>query len=324
MESLGVLDDEVGPMLVGNRLSERRLDLARNVKVVEDGQFALVSLDDVGPVGCDEFHVVAYLLEDVFIVDIDVLVGRVEEVAQQSHRAACLLCHQYGEVLGLHALAHGLLPLSYQNLHLVVQFLDALFLGDGTDNDAEALGLDALDDLFEPCPFLARLDFARHIDLVTERHQHEVATREGELAGEARSLGADGFLDNLYQYLLSQLQGVLHAAVLGQVRLSRHLAYGEEVFAVVQHTLQVFLLRVELQSQIEIMKKRVAFVADVHKAGIQARHQFTHLGQIDIAHAEGGTLAFFLVFHQTLVFRKRDGNLLGLYVDEYFACHFSN
>lgn len=70
------------------------------------------------------------------------------------------------------------------------------------------------------------------------------------------------------------------------------------------------------------MKKRVALMAYVYKAGIKSGHELSHPCKVYIAHAEGGRLAFFLIFHQLLIFGKRNGYLLRIYVDVKFVRHF--
>ena len=54
MQGLGVLDDEIGAMLVVYNLAKARLDLLGDVEVVEDGHLAVVSLHDTYLVGCNE------------------------------------------------------------------------------------------------------------------------------------------------------------------------------------------------------------------------------------------------------------------------------
>ena len=94
-----------------------------------------------------------------------------------------------------------------------------------------------------------------------------------------------------------------------------------EVLLVVEHLLEVLGIRVELGSEVQIMQKGVSLMSHAHKACIESWHKLVHFGQVDVAHRERCRLAFLLVFHQSLVFCQRDGNLLGLNVDVEFAGH---
>ena len=69
------------------------------------------------------------------------------------------------------------------------------------------------------------------------------------------------------------------------------------------------------------MQKGVSLMSHAYETCVESWHELMHLGQVDVAHREGGRLAFFLIFHQSLVFGKCDGYLLGLYIDVEFACH---
>ena len=70
------------------------------------------------------------------------------------------------------------------------------------------------------------------------------------------------------------------------------------------------------------MKKSVFLVTHVHEAGIQAGHQFLDATQIHVAHGEGYVASFALELYQLFVFEQRDGDFLGLYIYNEFACHY--
>ena len=69
------------------------------------------------------------------------------------------------------------------------------------------------------------------------------------------------------------------------------------------------------------MQEGVALIAHIHKACVQARHQFPDLCQVDVSHDERGFAPFFLKLHEPFVFQQCDGDFLGLNVYYNFACH---
>ena len=69
-----MFDDEVSSTFVVYSLSERRLYLFCDVEVVEDRYCASVFLYYTYFVGCDDSHIVLYLLEDIIVVDVDAVV----------------------------------------------------------------------------------------------------------------------------------------------------------------------------------------------------------------------------------------------------------
>ena len=239
VQGLGVFDDEVSAVLVADGLTERGLDLSCHVEIVEDGQLALVQFDNLGHLRCYELDVVVDFVVDAGIVDVDVLIGGIEEVAQECYGAAGLLIAEAGQVFGFLGACDGIFPALQQHHELAVQLCHALALGHRAHDDAEVLGLDLLDELFEACTLGAGLDLGADVYLVCEGHEHQEAAGEGDLTRQAGTLRGDGLLDDLYEKLLAQLQGVLHAAFLGQFGLNRGLGDGEEVLLVAAYLLEI-------------------------------------------------------------------------------------
>ena len=81
VQSLGVFYDYVSAVLKGDRFAKRRLNLSRDVEMVENRFFFVVELYDFLLVGGDEGDVLGDLREGVAVVDVDVLEGGVEDVA---------------------------------------------------------------------------------------------------------------------------------------------------------------------------------------------------------------------------------------------------
>ena len=315
MQSFGVLDDEVGSVFVGNGSSEARFDLPRHVEVVEDGQRSLIELHHVAAFGGDEVDVVVNLVIDFFVVDVDVLEARVEEVAQHADGTACLFIDKHGKVFCLLHFAQDSFPAAYEHLHFGIKLAGTLAFGYCADDDAAVLGLEALYYLLQACPLGTALDFRRDGNLVAEWFEDEETTGEREVARQARTLRADRLFDYLHQHLLPLLQRGLHAPVLWQVGEHGSLLEGIEVLAVALHLLEVLGIGSELETQIEIMQEGIMLVTDVHEASIKPRHELAHLGKVHVAHGIGDILLLFLELSQSLVFGQRDGDFLRLYVN---------
>ena len=73
-----MLDDQVGAALERHVLGEQRLDLLRNVEVVEDRNRSLVEFDDLLLFGIDLMDIVADLLVHRLVVDGDLRKGSVQ------------------------------------------------------------------------------------------------------------------------------------------------------------------------------------------------------------------------------------------------------
>ena len=107
-------------MLVGNGSSELCLYLSCYVKVIKDGQLALVQLDHFCTFGCYQGDIILHLLIDIFLIDVNVFVARIEQIPQHAHGAACLFVCQCRGVLGFLHATHRLFPSSIEYLHLLV------------------------------------------------------------------------------------------------------------------------------------------------------------------------------------------------------------
>ena len=68
-------------MLVVQRLAKSRLQLLGHPVVVEDGYRSGILFHDVLFFWCYQSDVVPYLMEDGFVVDVDGIVSRIEQVA---------------------------------------------------------------------------------------------------------------------------------------------------------------------------------------------------------------------------------------------------
>ena len=97
---------------------------------------------------------------------------------------------------------------------------------------------------------------------------------------------------------------------------------GVELLPVAGYLFQVFLKRIKLTSQVQIVQEGYAFRADIDEAGIQPRHQFLNLCHIDVSHRERLRALLLLVFHQLFVFKQRNRDVFRLDINNYFTCHY--
>lgn len=52
------------------------------------------------------------------------------------------------------------------------------------------------------------------------------------------------------------------------------------------------------------MKKGIAFVAYIHKTGVETRHQLFDFCYVDVAHRERGRAGLVLILHEVLVLEQ--------------------
>ena len=229
VKGFGVLNDEIGPVLVSDGATEGGLDLAGDREIVENGDIALVELDDVFRFGGNECDVVAHFFVDFPVVDVDAFKRGIEEVAKQSHGAAGLFVNERRLVGGVAVLnlGHGSIPTREEDAQFLVELCHSPSFGYGANDDAETFGLDAVHELLETCSLGIAFDFSGDADLVGEGDEDEITTRKGDFAGDARSLGGNGFLDDLHQHFLADLDGVLNVAVFFGVGLARYFMKGK-------------------------------------------------------------------------------------------------
>ena len=171
VHGFGVFDIEVDARAYGDDASKGATDIASDTKLFEDGRLHLVMVDDVGLFGSDGVYVLAHLVVDVFVVDVDVgeVVG--EHVAQERGGGAkfgdkFLRPSDVLETLG------EVFPLRHELTQVGVEFGHTFAFGYGAHNDTEIVGLDALNEAAETAALFATLDFLRDRDAGDERGQH--------------------------------------------------------------------------------------------------------------------------------------------------------
>ena len=82
MQSFGVFDNEISTVFVVDCFAETGLNLFCYIKVIEDRNCSCLKFHDVGLLWGNEFNIVLHFVEHIFIVDVDVFVGGVEQISQ--------------------------------------------------------------------------------------------------------------------------------------------------------------------------------------------------------------------------------------------------
>ena len=193
---------------------------------------------------------------------------------------------EHGGLVGFLYLEDDIVPLLDKGLELGIELGNALALGYGAHDDAEVLGLDALDELLESGTLFGRLDLRGYAHLVREGYEHEETTCKGELGGEAGTLGRDGLLGHLHHNLLTLLQDVGDAALLGQLGLAHRLGVGGEFPLVADYLFRILVVTVVVVTQVLIVKKSFFGRTYINKACIQAGHDLLYPSQVHVAHRE--------------------------------------
>ena len=321
MHRLCRLDNEIGSVLVVDGLAETRFQLFGHIVVVEDRHRPVIEFHDVLLLWCNHPEVVPDVLINTAVVDVNAVIGRIEQITKQGYSAAFLLKAYLWALGGFLYLRDAILPAFQKNLHLGIKLCCTLAFSHRTHDDTEVLGLDALDELFQSAALFAALDFRGNGNAVFKGYQHQVSACEAEFACQARTFRVDRLLDNLYEHFLSHLEGGGDAAVFLEFGLDVSFLNRVELLAVAHDLFQVFIVRVELSPQVEKMQKGHAFGSDINETSVEARHQLFHFRHIDVAYRERCRALLLLVFHQLLVFEQGNGDVLRLHIDDNFTCH---
>ena len=303
----------IGARFERHCFSERRFDLAGDAEVVEYRRGVLVEFHDVARAGGYEVDVFLYLPEDIGVVDVDIFKGGAEYVAQHAHDSVFFFKHQFGCCGALRFLA-GVLEGLHECFQLVVEFCHALAFGRCADYHAVVARLDAFHKLVEARFFLRRFDFLRYRYFVAEGCEDEVASCEGDVGGEARAFRRYRLFHYLHQQFFAGCEEVGHGAVFVDFGQKFHLRQPRLVLAVCQQLGYKFLVGGEMRAEIEVMEECILFISHVNEGGIQPRHQFFDLCQVDVADSIGDVARFFLKRHKPTVLQKGDRYLRCLYV----------
>ena len=115
--------------------------------------------------------------------------------------------------------ADDLVPHLDEEADVGLELLPLHAVGDGADDEAGALRAHAVHQLAQAAPLAVALDAARDADVVDGGHEDQVAAGDGDVAGDAGPLGADGVLGDLDDDLLPFLEQVLDVLLLAGAAL---------------------------------------------------------------------------------------------------------
>ena len=98
----------------------------------------------------------------MLVVDVDVLVGGIEKVAQECYDTAFLLIDELWPLGGFLHLGNGVLPPLVEDFEFRVEFGCSFAFSNCPHDDSAIAGLYALDDLLEPGSLFTAFDFGRY------------------------------------------------------------------------------------------------------------------------------------------------------------------
>ena len=106
-----------------------------------------------------------------------------------------------------------LTPDTGEKLDIVFDFVIGGILGGGAHDEAGALGPRCVDEITQALALGITTDALADAHLIDGRHEHAVATRQGEMAGDARALLADRIFDHLHEHFLTGAQQIFDLAI---------------------------------------------------------------------------------------------------------------
>ena len=104
------LDNEIGAVPVVDGLAKARFQLFGHIVVVENRQRAVIKFHDVLLLWCNQPKVVLDFLVDAAVIDVNAVVGRIEQVSEQCDCTAFLLKAYLWSLCRLLYLRDGFLP----------------------------------------------------------------------------------------------------------------------------------------------------------------------------------------------------------------------
>ena len=144
-----MLNDEVGTMLIVDYLSKSSFHLPGDVVIVKDRHFTSIALDDTCLIWRNERYILFHLIIYIIIIDIDILIRRIEEVAQHCHGTCLLLIDEQRTHGILLQFLHCIHPFLVEHLYFILQLLYAQPFSHGTDDDSTVFRAQSLHQLLE-------------------------------------------------------------------------------------------------------------------------------------------------------------------------------
>ena len=211
-QRLGAVDDDAAAGAQRHAAFEDRLDLRFDVEGGEDRLLAAVAAQHLFLAGHDVAQELARALEDLFVVDVDLVDVRGEEVANRAQHDVVLAVDQRRRALVARRLEHAL-PEPLQVREIARQLGGFLVEpGGGAHDQAEALGRIEVRHQLAQAQALVALDAARDAGrVVRAREQHEIAPRQRVERGQGRRLVGELLLGDLDEDLLAGLEQIADA-----------------------------------------------------------------------------------------------------------------
>ena len=204
-----------------------------------------------------------------------------------------------------------------------LEIADDVFLGSaaggGADDDAagEPVGLAELaHDAAQPAALLARLDFARHADVIDRRHEHQETARHGDVRGQPCALGAERLLDDLDEDLLALLEEILDF----RLRRGRHCPVpfaGSALFFARFELVELF----ERIDDVGDVKEAVALEAEIDEGGLHAGEDLADPAFVDVADDAPLPLPFDEDFGGEIVFENGHHGFVAVGGDDHLLRH---
>ncbi len=208
------------------------------------------------------------------------------------------------------------LPLADEKIHVGPQVVLAFTLRNGPHDEPAAGRPQPLDKAAQALLLLFVLDAPRDADVIDRRHEHEVASRQGDVRGDAGALGADRLLGHLHQDLLTLLQQLLDMRqllfLLGQVlRRSRRAiaAVGE------------LLDRLDLVEHVGDVKKGGLLQADIDEGRLHPRQHADDPPLVNVAHDSAISTALDVELGDVAALQQRHPGFVGGRVDDQLLGH---
>ena len=285
VHGLGLLHDQVGAAGEHHLLAEGLLDLLVHPEVVEDVELAFVQLDDVLLLRRDLLQGLPHLLVEQLVVHMDVREVLVEQVAHHRTGAVDLAQHLLRWLRPFQVAEHHV-PAPEHGLQVIGQVVGVLAFSVGADDEPDVLRFDGEHQVLQPAALHLIGDATADADLVDEGHEHHVAAGEGHLGGEARALGADGFLGDLHQDALAGADHIGDLALLGDVLVELPVLQGAGGDGAVHRALGELVGVLELGPEVEVVEEGILLMAHIDEGGVEPGGHLADLGEVDITDAE--------------------------------------
>ncbi|MNP15025.1 hypothetical protein D3C76_1073640 [compost metagenome] len=278
---LGRVDHQVAAGLERYLALQGALDFVFDTIQVKDGPLARVVFEAVGDFRHQFANELRGLLEGFTRVDADLLDLRVDQVTQGTQGQAQVLVDDHGCAAGLD-LGANLLPQAAQVTDVLQDLFSTCAFGRSAQDEAAGI-LDVLafhavaDHLLEAVTLGFVFDLQRNADMAAAWHVYQVARRDRQLGGQARTFGADRVLGHLHHKGLA----FMHQCSDG------------------------FDCRAFTLGNFRRMDERSALQADVDEGRLHAWQHTHHLALVDIADDATALGALDVHFLQHPVFHHR-------------------